>query len=68
MPRTRTPTGRWNSPPATGRSGQLRLKPHVARVVTDEHSFSLLDIAGRSLTFRQISAGGTELDRFTLTK
>jgi len=51
-----------------GRSGQLRLKPCVARVVTDEHSFSLLDIAGRSLTFRQIRAGGTELDRFTLTK
>ena len=51
-----------------GRDRRLRLKPYVARTVTGEHSFSLLDITGRSLTFRQIGTQGEELDRFTLAK
>jgi len=38
------------------------------RPVLEENSFSLLDIEGRTLTFRQLGAQGGELDRFTLAK
>jgi 3',5'-cyclic AMP phosphodiesterase CpdA len=51
-----------------GRAESLKAKPYVARIVTDEHSFTVLDIAGRTLEFRQLGAGGAVLDRFTLRK
>ncbi len=51
-----------------GRAHRLRPKPYVVRTVTQEHSFSLLDISGTRLTFRQIGVQGEERDRFTLTK
>ena len=51
-----------------GKGPLLRLKPHAAKAVFDENSFSLLDIKGRKLTFRQLGAQGEELDRFTLRK
>jgi hypothetical protein len=51
-----------------GKAAGLRAKPFVARIVTDEHSFTVLDIAGRTLRFRQLGADGSVLDRFTLRK
>jgi predicted phosphohydrolase len=51
-----------------GKAARMPLKPYVARSDFDAHSFSLLDIKGRKLTFRQLNAQGEELDRFTLTK
>jgi hypothetical protein len=40
----------------------------VACTVLDENSFSLLELQGRKLVFRQLGDQGEELDRFTLTK
>jgi len=51
-----------------GKGALFQLKPFVVRAVFDEQSFSLLDIKGRTLLFRQLNAVGEELDRFTLTK
>jgi predicted phosphodiesterase len=51
-----------------GRAAQLPLKPYVASSNFDEQSFSLLELKGRRLSFRQLDAQGRELDRFTLTK
>jgi len=51
-----------------GKADRFRMKPYVARSVLEENSFSLLDLEGRTLTFRQLGAQGEELDRFTLTK
>jgi hypothetical protein len=51
-----------------GRSAQLRPKPYVVRVISEEYSFSVMDVAGRTLTFRQLGLNGAVLDRFTLTK
>lgn len=51
-----------------GKGPRLQMKPYVARTVLDEPSFSLLDLEGRTLTFRQINGEGVELDRFILTK
>jgi len=43
-------------------------QPFTARFVADAHSFSVLDIAGRKLTVRQVDEHGKERDRFTLTR
>jgi predicted phosphodiesterase len=51
-----------------GKSAQLRPKPCVVRVINEEHSFSVLDLAGRTLHFRQLGLNGAVLDSFTLTK
>ncbi len=51
-----------------GRAAQFRPKPYVACTVLDENSFSLLELQGRKLVFRQLGDQGEELDRFTLTK
>lgn len=51
-----------------GRGSRFTLKPYVAKAEFDDNSFSLLDLDGRKLTFRQLDAQGRELDRFTLTK
>jgi hypothetical protein len=53
---------------AQGRAEPFLVKPYVARADFEQNSFSLLDIQGRSLTLRQLTAQGEELDRFTLTK
>jgi predicted phosphodiesterase len=45
-----------------------RPKAYHARLVDGINSFSLLDIRGNRLEFRQIDADGKELDRFVLTK
>jgi hypothetical protein len=51
-----------------GKAARFRLKPYVASAAFDQNSFSLLDLNGRKLTFRQLDADGRELDRFSLTK
>jgi len=50
------------------RSARLRPHPYVARLVADEHSFSLLDIQPRKVVFRQLDIRGRTLDRFTVTR
>jgi len=42
--------------------------PFTAKCVTTTHSFSLVDLTATTLTFRQISAEGEELDKFVVTK
>jgi hypothetical protein len=51
-----------------GKAALFTLKPYVARTDLEQNSFSLLEINGRKLIFRQITAQGEELDRFILTK
>jgi 3',5'-cyclic AMP phosphodiesterase CpdA len=43
-------------------------KPYVAKIISQEHSFSVLDIKGKRLEFRQLGGDGRVLDRFVLTK
>ncbi|MDA0835042.1 MAG: metallophosphoesterase [Planctomycetota bacterium] len=43
-------------------------QPFTVKYHASSHQFSLLDIEGPQLTFRQISLDGEELDRFILTK
>ncbi len=42
--------------------------PFTHRVVSDLHSFTLCNVNGKTLTVRQISGDGVELDRVTITK
>ncbi len=51
-----------------GRNGAVRPSPYATRVITQEYSFSVLDIRGRRVVFRQLGIRGGELDRFVLTK
>ena len=51
-----------------GRAGELRPMPCVARMISREHSFSLVEVRGRRVVFRQLGLRGEELDRFVLTK
>lgn len=52
--------------------GQVRRpagsRPDPVSFVDDRHSFSLLDIDGNRLTFRQLDEAGSELDRFVIQK
>lgn len=43
-------------------------QPFTHRFVSRTHSLTVVDVAGRRLTVRQISKDGTELDRFVVTK
>ncbi|HXW04316.1 MAG TPA: metallophosphoesterase [Vicinamibacterales bacterium] len=43
-------------------------QPFTARLVSDVYSFTLLDIDGATLTLRQISELGDEIDRIVVTK
>ena len=38
------------------------------KFVSDVHSFTVIDAEARQLKFRQVSAGGKELDRFTISR
>lgn len=44
------------------------LKPHTAKVIAFRHSYTVSDVDGDTLTVRQFSASGQELDRFVITK
>ncbi|MBC8000389.1 MAG: hypothetical protein IAF58_20705 [Leptolyngbya sp.] len=62
----------------TGAGGTLttpRMRPSVkgmsestAKIVDDRQTFTLLDIAGRLLTVRQLDVDGREVDRFIIDK
>ena len=43
-------------------------QPFTAKYIANVHSLTTIDINGKTLMFRQISAQGKELDRFTVTK
>jgi hypothetical protein len=63
-----TPTARsCGRPASSSRSGPPRAADPVS-FVDDRHSFSLLDIDGNRLTFRQLDEAGSELDRFVIQK
>ena len=38
------------------------------KFISKIHTFTIADVAGTTLTVRQVSADGTELDRFIVTK
>lgn len=42
-------------------------QPFTEQFIASTHSFSLVDVNGDKLTFKQISEDGTELDKFTLS-
>jgi hypothetical protein len=43
-------------------------QPFTQTMIADKFSLSVVDVAGPRLTFRQVAADGTELDRFVITK
>ncbi|NWJ40877.1 MAG: metallophosphoesterase [Geothrix sp.] len=43
-------------------------QPWTRAFVSDKHSFTVLDVAAKTLTLRQLDAEGRELDAITLTK
>ena len=43
-------------------------QPWTRAFVSDQHSFTVLDVEGRKLKLRQLDAGGRELDAITVTK
>ena len=43
-------------------------QPWTRAFISDRHSFTVLDVDGRTLTLRQLDAEGRELDRITMTK
>jgi len=51
-----------------GKEAQIVPRPCMEKIVSQEHSFSVVDVKGRRLLFRQLGARGEELDRFVLTK
>ena len=43
-------------------------KEFTVKYIADTHSLTAVDVNGKTLTLRQISQSGKELDHFTLTK
>ena len=43
-------------------------QPFTSKYIADVNSLTVVDVNGKELTFRQISAQGKELDRFTVIK
>jgi len=43
-------------------------QPWTRAFISDRHSFTVLDVEGRTLKLRQLDAEGRELDRITMTK
>jgi acid phosphatase type 7 len=43
-------------------------QPYTNKFISKLHSITVADVDGKTLTVRQISADGTELDRFVVTK
>ena len=50
------------------RADRNNLPAWTAKLVDDVHSFTVCDLTYDRLTFRQLDAGGKELDRFEITK
>ena len=53
---------------AVRRANHAKLPPYTAEIIDDVHSFTVCDLTNDRLTFRQIGADGSELDRFVITK
>jgi len=43
-------------------------QPFTQKLISDTYSFTVVDIDGRSLTLRQLTENGAEIDRITVTK
>jgi acid phosphatase type 7 len=43
-------------------------QPFTETLIADRHSFSVMDITGRTLTWRQLDETGKEIDHFVVTK
>jgi 3',5'-cyclic AMP phosphodiesterase CpdA len=43
-------------------------QPWTRAFISDQHSFTVLDVNGKTLKLRQLDAGGRELDAITMTK
>ena len=43
-------------------------QPWTRAFVSDQHSFTVLDVDGKTLKLRQLNAAGRELDAITMTK
>ncbi|GEM_PF-4862581 len=56
------PQPRGDDPPPGGAE-----KPYHAKTVNNTHCFSVMEIDGDKLVFRQVDEDGREVDRFTLT-
>jgi hypothetical protein len=54
------------TPEQTGRRDTWQ--PFTHTMIADRFSLSVVDVNGSRLTFRQLAADGTELDRFVITK
>lgn len=54
------------TPEQTGQRGSWQ--PFTKTFIADRYSFSVVDVAGRTLTFRQIAADGSQIDKFVVTK
>jgi hypothetical protein len=54
------------TPEQTGKRDSWQ--PFTAKFIADKFSFSVVDIDGSRLTFRQLAADGAEIDRFVITK
>lgn len=50
------------------RANQNALPPYTYKLVDDRHSFTVCDVQHDKLTFRQLTADGTEIDKFIITK
>jgi acid phosphatase type 7 len=53
-------------PPQTGERASWQ--PFTERLIADRLSLSVIDVKGRTLTFRQLDEQGAELDHFVMTK
>ncbi len=54
------------TPEQTGERGSWQ--PFTTTFIADRHSLSVVDVNGTTLTFRQLAADGTQLDKFIVTK
>jgi hypothetical protein len=54
------------TPEQTGKRDSWQ--PFTLKLIADKFSFSTVDLDATKLTFRQLAADGTEIDRFVITK
>jgi predicted phosphodiesterase len=54
------------TPEQTGERGSWQ--PFTNTFIADRHSLSVVDVNGKTLTFRQLAADGTQVDKFIITK
>ncbi|CAN5488881.1 hypothetical protein BH11ARM2_BH11ARM2_08200 [soil metagenome] len=57
-----------NGNPATWLHKEDANADYVAKMVTDRHSLTIIDMDARSLTLRQVDEWGQEIDRTVFAK